>query len=151
MSADLEQLGSVLSRELATGAEDTLVEGGLDELLRVQAQNEQPGSPLLRMVAALPAAGYRSLDDPERQTWLRRAMATIRREQALEQELRPVGRSSAANGSGRAGGSSDGAARTPGGGAKRGGYRYIAFKNSSWNRWLTVSSRYAAPSVGRRP
>jgi len=92
MSADLERLGTVLSRELAAGAEDALVDGGLDEHLRVQARDEQPGSPLLRMIAALPAAGYRSLDDPERQTWLRRAMATIRREQALEQELRPVGK-----------------------------------------------------------
>ena len=35
MSADLERLGTVLSRELAAGAEDALVDGGLDELLRV--------------------------------------------------------------------------------------------------------------------
>jgi ATP-dependent DNA helicase RecG len=102
MSADLGRLGTVMSNELEAGATDALVAGGLDELLRVQAQDEQPGSPLLRMVAALPPRGYRSLDKGERRTWLRRAMATIRREAALEQELRPVGdRSSSANGNGQ--------------------------------------------------
>ncbi|MBT5773348.1 MAG: hypothetical protein HOH95_03125, partial [Dehalococcoidia bacterium] len=115
MSADLGRLGTVLSNELEAGAADALIAGGLDELLRVHAQDEQPGSPLLRMVAALPARGYRSLDEDERRTWLRRAMATIRREAALEQELRPVGkRSGAANGNGSASTS-----RRPGGGAKR--------------------------------
>ncbi len=115
MSADLGRLGTVLSNELEAGAADALIAGGLDELLRVHAQDEQPGSPLLRMVAALPARGYRSLDEDERRTWLRRAMATIRREAALERELKPVGkRSGAANGNGSASTS-----RRPGGGAKR--------------------------------
>jgi ATP-dependent DNA helicase RecG len=115
MSADLGHLGTVLSNELEAGAADALIAGGLDELLRVQAQDEQPGSPLLRMVAALPPRGYRSLDEDERRTWLRRAMATIRREAALEQELRPVGKhSGAANGNG-----STSTSRRPGSGAKR--------------------------------
>ena len=115
MSADLGRLGTVLSNELEAGAADALVAGGLDELLRVQARDEQAGSPLLRMIAALPAHGYRSLDEDERRTWLRRAMATIRREAALERELRPVGKASAAaNGNGSASRS-----RRPGGEAKR--------------------------------
>jgi len=89
MSADLNHLGAVLSRELEAEAADVLVDGGLDELLRQQARDEQPGSPVLRMVAALPPAGYRSLETEERRTWLRRALATIRREEALTQELKP--------------------------------------------------------------
>ena len=52
MSADLTRLGAVLTRELQADAGNALVEGGLDELLRLQARDEQPGSPLLRMVAA---------------------------------------------------------------------------------------------------
>ena len=86
MSADLKQLGAVLSREFEAGAADSLVDGGLDELLRLQARGEQPGSAVLRMVAALPASGYRSLDSEDRQVWLRRALATIRRENALAKE-----------------------------------------------------------------
>ena len=90
MSADLTRLGAVLTRELQADAGNALVEGGLDELLRLQARDEQPGSPLLRMVAALPPAGYRSLEADERRTWLRRALATIRREEALTKELTPT-------------------------------------------------------------
>jgi len=91
----------VLSSELEAGATDALVDGGLDEMLRVQAQHERPGSPLLRMVAALPASGYRSLEKDERRTWLRRALATVRREGVLERELRPEGKLSATtNGTG---------------------------------------------------
>ncbi len=81
MTADLERLAVVLDGELRSGCADTLVEGGLDELLRLQARDEPPRSPLLRMVAALPAAGYRSLDIEERSSWLRRAKATIAHEQ----------------------------------------------------------------------
>ena len=81
MTADLERLAVVLDGELRSGCADTLVEGGLDELLRLQARDEPPRSPLLRMVAALPAAGYRSLDIEERRSWLRRALATIAHEQ----------------------------------------------------------------------
>ena len=80
MTADLATLGAVIERELDAGCTDTLVEGGLDELLRLQARDEPPTSPLLRMVGALPAAGYRSLDLEARQSWLRRARATIVRE-----------------------------------------------------------------------
>ena len=98
MSADLSRLGAVLTRELDADAADALVDGGLDELLRVQARDEQPGSALLRMVAALPPAGYRSLDTEERRTWLRRALATIRREEALASEPQPS-RSAATGGS----------------------------------------------------
>jgi ATP-dependent DNA helicase RecG len=108
MSADLSRLGAVLSREFEAGASDTLVDGGLDELLRVQARDEQPGSALLRMVAALPAAGYRSLDLDERRVWLRRAMATIRREEALARELRPANGRNGQNGSSGANGSRSG-------------------------------------------
>ena len=80
MTAELATLGSVIARELQAGCADTLVEGGLDELLRLQARNEPPSSPLLRMVAALPAEGYHSLDLQERRSWLRRARATIAHE-----------------------------------------------------------------------
>ena len=80
MTADLATLGAVIERELDAGCTDTLVEGGLDELLRRQARDEPPASPLLRMVGALPAEGYRSLDVEARQSWLRRARATIMRE-----------------------------------------------------------------------
>ncbi len=77
MTVDLEMLGMVLERELEAGCTDALVEGGLDEMLRLQARDEPPGSPLLRMVGALPATGYRSLDADERRAWLRRARATV--------------------------------------------------------------------------
>ena len=77
MTANLAMLGTVLERELEADCSDTLVEGGLDELLRLQARNEPPNSPLLRMVGALPAEGYRSLDAAERRAWLRRARATV--------------------------------------------------------------------------
>ena len=77
MTVDLEMLGMVLERELEAGCTDALVEGGLDEMLRLQARDEPPGSPLLRMVGALPATGYRSLDAEERRAWLRRARATV--------------------------------------------------------------------------
>ena len=91
MTADYPQLRSVLSRELAGGGRDDAVEGGLDELLRRQARDEPPGSALLRMIAALPAAGYAVLEGDARETWLRRALATVRRELKLEDELEPVG------------------------------------------------------------
>ena len=81
MTADLKRLAAVLEGELRSGCRDTLVEGGLDELLRRMARDEPPGSALLRMVLALPAAGYRSLGPEERETWLRRARATIVHEQ----------------------------------------------------------------------
>ncbi len=124
MTADLERLRAVLQRELDAGASDVLVQGGLDELLRTQARDEPPGSALLRMVAALPAQGYRSLEPEERVTWLRRALATVRREQALAAEAAPrraapgrapssraaaAGRQAPAGAAGRAGG----AGRTP--------------------------------------
>ena len=120
MTADLGQLGIVLSREYEAGAADSLVEGGLDELLRVQARGERPNSPLLRMVAALPAAGYRSLDPEERQVWLRRALATIRREEALAGGAPTSEARGSANGSSN--GSSNGATsgrRAPSGSSKR--------------------------------
>ncbi|MPZ98224.1 MAG: ATP-dependent DNA helicase RecG [Dehalococcoidia bacterium] len=88
VSTDLGRLGLILQRELDAGAEDTLVQGGLDELLRSQARDEPPGSALLRMVAHLPAAGYRSLDEDDRRTWLRRALATVHREAGLERDTR---------------------------------------------------------------
>ncbi len=89
MTADLPQLRSVLARELEAGAGDTLVQGGLDELLRLQARDEPPGSAVLRMVAALPAEGYRSLPPEARHTWLRRALATVHRELAGADETSP--------------------------------------------------------------
>jgi len=83
MATDLSQLGILLMRELEADASDSLVDGGLDELLRFQARDEQAGSALLRMIAALPPTGYRSLGRNARQTWLRRALATIRRESSI--------------------------------------------------------------------
>ena len=99
MTADLERLAAVLEREFSSGCRDTLVEGGLDELLRLQARDEPPRSPVLRMVAALPAAGYRSLDAEGRRSWLRRARATIAHEQgrAAPPAARPRKRSPAAS------------------------------------------------------
>ena len=73
MTAKLAMLGTILERELEAGCTDELVDGGLDEMLRLQARDEPPGSPLLRMVGALPARGYRSLDFDDRRAWLRRA------------------------------------------------------------------------------
>ena len=83
MATDLSQLGILLLRELEADASDSLVDGGRDELLRFQARDEQAGSALLRMIAALPPTGYRSLGRNARQTWLRRALATIRRESSI--------------------------------------------------------------------
>ena len=77
MTADLRLLGTIIERELAEDCTNSVVEGGLDELLRLQARDEPPASPLLRMVAALPATGYRSLDTEARRSWARRARATI--------------------------------------------------------------------------
>lgn len=75
--ADLTALQAVLERELEHGCDNTSVEGGIDELIRTQARGEMPSSPLLRMVAHLPALGYRSLSTEERRSWARRAIATI--------------------------------------------------------------------------
>ncbi len=80
MTADYPLLRDVLVRELDAGGRDDAVEGGLDGLLRVQARDEAPGSALLRMVAALPPEGYATLDPGAREIWLRRALATVRRE-----------------------------------------------------------------------
>ena len=80
--ADLAQLQTALERERDAECADAAVEGGLDELLRTQARGEPPRSALLRMVAALPATGYRSLALDERRVWVRRAIATIAHEQA---------------------------------------------------------------------
>lgn len=80
MTADYPLLRDVLARELDAGRRDDAVEGGLDGLLRSQARDEAPGSALLRMVAALPPEGYAALDSSAREIWLRRALATVRRE-----------------------------------------------------------------------
>ena len=80
MTADYPQLRDVLSRELDAGGRNDAFQGGLDELLRLQARGEMPGSALLRMVAALPAEGYASLPSTDREIWLRRALATVRQE-----------------------------------------------------------------------
>jgi hypothetical protein len=88
--ADYARLRDVLTRELAAGGRDETVEGGLDGLLRAQARDEHPASALLRMIAALPPDGYAALEGEERETWLRRALATVRRELALEESLEPV-------------------------------------------------------------
>ena len=92
MTADLPRLRGVLQRELDAGARDFSVAGGLDAVLREQARGEPPGSALLRMVAALPSSGYGSLSVEDRETWLRRALATVKRELALEEALTPVTR-----------------------------------------------------------
>ncbi len=89
MTADLGRLKEVLQQELEGGLDDATLEGGLDELLRVQARGEAPRSPLLRMVAALPHHGYRELDGEGRRRWVRRALATI----ALEAQGGPTGAS----------------------------------------------------------
>ncbi len=90
MPADYPLLRDVLGRELDAGGPDRASAGGLDALLRAQAMDEPPNSPLLRMIAALPAEGYASLPVSEREVWLRRALATVRRELALEEHLEPV-------------------------------------------------------------
>ena len=95
MTADLPRLQGVLQRELDAGARDFSVAGGLDAMLREQARGEPPGSALLRMVSALPATGYGSLNDEDREIWLRRALATVRRELTLEEALTPVTRGTA--------------------------------------------------------
>jgi len=94
MPADLPRLRGALERELAAGARDTTVAGGLDSMLREQARGEPPGSALLRMIAALPGSGFGSLTVEERAAWLRRALATVKRELALEEALTPVTRGS---------------------------------------------------------
>ena len=80
MTADFALLGARLQAELDAGLGDATVDDGLDALLRQQARDERPGSAVLRMIAALPAEGYRSLDADARRTWVRRALATVQRE-----------------------------------------------------------------------
>ena len=80
MSEKLETLQLAFEQELKSNSMDNTVENGLDELLRTQAFDEQAGSPILRMIAALPVKGYKSLSNNEREYWLRRALATIRYE-----------------------------------------------------------------------
>ena len=92
MTADLSTLRAVLEGEVERGCTDQFVDGGLDQLLRLQARGEQPPSPLLRMVAALPAEGYRSLDVEERRRWARRAIATIVHAQAETRGARATAR-----------------------------------------------------------
>ena len=89
MAADLWRLRAVLERELEAGATDELVQGGLDAMLAREADGEPEGAPLRRMLAALPIAGYVAMDVEERVTWLRRAIATIRRETTLADQLEP--------------------------------------------------------------
>ena len=90
VTADYPALRTALNAELHAGARDTAVEGGLDRLLASQARDEPPGSALLRMILALPQAGYASLPAEDRNTWLRRAIATVNRELALEDNLQPA-------------------------------------------------------------
>ena len=89
MTADLWRLRTVLERELEAGASDTLVQGGLDAMLAREAEGEPAGAPLRRMIDALPIAGYVAMDVEERTTWLKRAIATIRRDRALADQLEP--------------------------------------------------------------
>ncbi len=88
--ADLEQLQTALGRELKAGCGNDVVEGGLDEFLVRQAQGEPLGSPLLRMVRALPVEGYRSLDEEQRRTWVRRAIATVVHERVTSAPPKPA-------------------------------------------------------------
>ncbi|TAJ18612.1 MAG: ATP-dependent DNA helicase RecG [Dehalococcoidia bacterium] len=92
MTADLPRLRGVLQRELDAGAYDFTVPGGLDTVLREQARGEPPGSAVLRMIGALPSSGFGSLTVEERAAWLRRALATVKRELTLEDALTPVTR-----------------------------------------------------------
>ena len=89
MTADLWRLRTVLERELEHGALDTLVQGGLDAILAREAAEEPDGAPIRRMIAALPIAGYAAMDIEERVTWLKRAIATVKRETSIADELRP--------------------------------------------------------------
>ena len=90
MTADLWRLRAVLERELEAGATDALLQGGLDAVLAREAAGEREGAPIRRMIAALPPDGYASLGRGERATWLRRAIATVRRETALADALAPA-------------------------------------------------------------
>lgn len=80
MSEKLDTLQNAFEQELKSNSMDNVVANGLDELLRIHAFDEQAGSPILRMIAALPPQGYKSLSNNEREFWLRRALATIRHE-----------------------------------------------------------------------
>ncbi len=115
MSADLARLAEILRRELEAGCTDRVVSGGLDTLLRLQARDEAPRSPLLRMVAALPASGYRTLDAEERRVWLRRALATLAEEAAAG----PRGRARGGGGAGAGKGSTGPPRRRPARPARR--------------------------------
>ena len=92
--AGLERLQSVLERELEAGCRNDAVEGGLDELLVRQAQGQPLGSPLLRMVHALPVEGYRSLAPEERHRWVRRAIATVVHERVTNAPVKPARKAS---------------------------------------------------------
>jgi len=83
MSEKLDTLQQAFEQELESNFKDSSIVNGLDELLRIQAFDEQAGSPILRMIAALPAKGYQSLSKDARQFWLRRALATIRYEKKI--------------------------------------------------------------------
>nr|HRC63506.1 hypothetical protein [Dehalococcoidia bacterium] len=87
--ADLERLQTVLEREFRDGCRNDVVEGGLDEFLVRQAQTEPMGSPVLRMVRALPVEGYRSLGADDRRQWIRRAIATVVHERATTAPPKP--------------------------------------------------------------
>ena len=102
MSADLARLAEILGRELEDGCRDRVVTGGLDTYLRLQARDEAPRSPLLRMVAALPASGYRTLDAEARRAWLRRALATLAAEAGGGGRARSRRRAGGETGSGSA-------------------------------------------------
>ncbi len=80
MSEKLNILQKAFEVALESNSNENLEIKNLDELLRTQAFDEQPGSPILRMIAALPAKGYQSLSKDEKEFWLRRALATIRYE-----------------------------------------------------------------------
>ena len=56
MTADLARLAAVLEGELRSGCRDTLVEGGLDELLRRQARDDF--RPVMRHARARRLAGH---------------------------------------------------------------------------------------------
>ena len=89
MTADLWRLRAVLERELEGGTADALLQGGLDAMLAREAEGARDDAAIRRMIGALPPGGYASLDRDERVTWLRRAIATIRRETALADALEP--------------------------------------------------------------
>ena len=77
---EASRIQHVFELELKRGCDNQLVIGGLDRMLIQMAEDgvlqENPG--LARRVTALPAGGYRSLDEAGRRAWIEDTLSALR-------------------------------------------------------------------------